>query len=80
MNHDSCFNFFLKKRKSAAREQRGLKLLLVLALLAVLIGNAAGSLACRLAGSLALAASACHTGFSHISCCNSLDPLHFTSS
>jgi hypothetical protein len=51
--------------------------LLVLALLAVLVSNAAGSLACRLAGSLALAASACYLGLSHISCSDCFDPFHF---
>ena len=59
-----------QKKNGAAFSSAAVSILLFLALLAVLICNAAGSLACRLARSLALTASACDLGLSHISCCN----------
>jgi hypothetical protein len=66
-----------QKKNGAASSSAAVSILLFLALLAVLICNAAGSLACRLARSLALTASAGDFGLSHVSCCYGLDSLHF---
>jgi hypothetical protein len=66
-----------KRKSGAASCSAAVSILLFLALLAVLICNAAGSLACRLARSLALTASAGDFGLSHISCCYCFDSLHF---
>ena len=67
----------MQNKNGAARSSAIRSILLILALLAVLIRNAAGSLACRLARSLALTASAVCLRLSHVSCRYGLDPLHF---
>ena len=56
-----------------------MQLLALLGALALLIGNAAAGLASRLAGSLALAASAVLCALAKVLGLNSLDMLHFDS-